>query len=360
MNQSHLLKVEITNQAQPSVPLNLNCHIKTSGVTAIFGPSGAGKTSLLRFIAGLEPGWKGQVHFNNQVWQDGKHRTPAHKRPIGYVFQHANLFDHMSVKSNIDYAIKRTRRSENIGYTEVIELLHLGPLLKRYPHQISGGEAQRVAIARALLRQPKLLLMDEPLSALHQDLKHDILPYLEAICRNSQLPILYVSHSLEEVSRLADHILLLESGELNQAGPAAELMSQLNSVFANQADAGVIITGTPVSECDEWGLAKLAIGQQSLRFTFPNKRLPNQVRLRIQARDVSIALDTATPSSILNRLQAVIEDMQPLSSDHSMIQIRLLIDGTPILARITQYSATQLGLKPQQQVIAQIKSVALV
>lgn len=360
MSQSNLLKVELTKQAHPSVPLNLSCSIKTSGVTAIFGPSGAGKTSLLRFIAGLEPDWKGQVHFNHQVWQNSQHQIPAHKRPIGYVFQHANLFDHLSVKGNIDYAIKRTNRPENIRYSEVIELLNLAPLLKRYPHQISGGEAQRVAIARALLRQPELLLMDEPLSALHQDLKQEILPYLETVCRNSQLPILYVSHSLEEVGRLADHILLLDSGELIQTAPAEELMSQLNSVFTNQADASVIVTGKPVSKRDEWGLVRLAIGRQHLTFSAPNRALPNQIRLRIQARDVSIALDSATPSSILNRLHAVIEDIQPMNSDPNILQIRLQVDGTPLLSRITRYSAAQLGLKPQQQVIAQIKSVALI
>ncbi|WP_394183237.1 molybdenum ABC transporter ATP-binding protein [Marinomonas posidonica] len=361
MTQSGL-KIQFNQVKRPSsdFALELNVQLEPSGVTALFGPSGSGKTTLLRCIAGLQPNIQGHLEYAGQTWQDDQTFLPTHQRPIGFVFQDTSLFPHLTVQQNLHFAIKRAKqKKQRFDYQDVLSLMNLKPLLERYPNQISGGEAQRVAIARAMLSQPSILLMDEPLSALDNRLKQDILPYLEKVCLATDIPILYVSHSLDEVSRLANHILVIEQGKLVESGKASDLLSQLDSSFANHQDASVLISGKVIEQNADWQLSTIRLGRQSIVFAQGDEVLGETVRLRIQARDVSLSLTHSDQSSILNRLSAVIDDLQQEANNPSMTQVRLLIDDTPIVSRITSFSAQKLGLSIGMSVIAQIKSVAL-
>ncbi len=356
------LKIQFnqTKQTPSDFALELNIQLAPSGVTALFGPSGSGKTTLLRCIAGLQSNIQGYLEFAGQIWQDNQTFLAPHQRPIGFVFQDTSLFPHLTVQQNLAFAIKRAKQKrQRFVYQDILSLMSLGPLLERYPNQISGGEAQRVAIARAMLSQPSMLLMDEPLSALDNRLKQDILPYLEKACLATDIPILYVSHALDEVSRLANNIVVIEQGKLVEAGKASDLLSQLDSSFTNHQDASVLISGKVIEQNAEWQLSTLSLGHQQIFFAQGDEALGETVRLRIQARDVSLSLTHSDQSSILNRLSAVIDDLQQETSNPSMTQVRLLVDDTPIVSRITSFSAQQLGLTIGMPVIAQIKSVAL-
>ena len=214
---------------QSNFRLNIDLAIAGKGVTAIFGPSGCGKTTLLRAIAGLERIDNGYLSVGDQIWQDANQFLAPHKRSVGYVFQEPSLFDHLSVHRNIEYGLKRAQFKDDSGaIDQAIELLDIGHLGARMPNQLSGGEQQRVAIARALAAKPKLLLLDEPLAALDETLKAEILPYLESLHRDLDIPVLYVSHSRQEVARLADQLLLLDSGEVTAYGKVADLFSSVH------------------------------------------------------------------------------------------------------------------------------------
>ncbi len=210
--------------------LDATFDIPASGVTALFGPSGSGKTSLLRAMAGLNHGLRGSFSINGETWQDSTSGVfvPPHQRALGYVFQEASLLPHLSVEGNLRYGLKRTPASEQIiSYEHVIELFRLEPLLTRSPLKLSGGERQRVAIARSLLCGPKILLLDEPLSALDAKAKTEILPYLIRLKTETKIPMVYVSHSHQEVGALADHLLLIDNGEIRKAGPLGDFTSEL-------------------------------------------------------------------------------------------------------------------------------------
>ncbi|MCB5161608.1 molybdenum ABC transporter ATP-binding protein [Marinomonas algarum] len=361
---SSSLQVRLSLQ-RAAFSLAVDVQLPNQGVTALFGASGSGKTTLLRCIAGLDSTPEGFIGLNEEVWQNGKRTLPAYKRPIGYVFQEANLFPHLTAQDNLAFAMKRAGPdSEVITYDDVVELLNIKGILSQYPHQLSGGERQRVAMARALLIQPKLLLMDEPLSALDEGLKQDILPYLETLCQRAQIPILYVSHSLDEVIRLADHILVLEQGRVVEQGDTASLLGQLGTSFSKHQDASVVISGVVTQQTPEWGLSWLAFGeddlnQQTIAFTQGKEQRGDTVSLRIQSRDVSLSLSEQENSSILNRLAGVVDEIETDLSDSSRVMVRLLVAQTPILARITALSAHRLSLKKGQNVIVQIKSAAL-
>jgi len=333
------------------------------GVTALFGPSGCGKTSLLRCIAGLNRLPGGELTLNGETWQHGRSFVPPHKRPIGYVFQQPSLFAHLSVIDNLTYGMRRAgiAHHESPALTELTRLMGLEHLLERGVHALSGGEKQRIAIARALLMQPRLLLMDEPLAALDQDNKNEILPYLEQLHERLEIPVLYVTHDRREVERLADHVLLLRNGSLLAQGEIGEILTRPDLPLARAQDAVTVFDGRVRHFDSRYGLSTLEIDGGTLEV--PDTPGPSGVykRLRIAATDVSLALNLDHASSILNRLPAVIRQILPTDgpSLNVLLQLGNRGEGCPLLAGVTRKSAESMGLQPGQQVYAQIKGASL-
>ncbi|MFY9327148.1 MAG: molybdenum ABC transporter ATP-binding protein [Georgfuchsia sp.] len=349
-------------KAYPGFVLNVDLQLPARGVTAFFGPSGSGKTTLLRCIAGLDHSTEGYLYVKGETWQDAKIFLPPHQRPIGYVFQESNLFPHLNVAGNLDFGARRTKGNAR-GRSDIIELLGIAQLLNRNVQDLSGGERQRVAIARALLAAPQLLLMDEPLAALDRERKREILPYLERLHDELDIPILYVSHAIDEVSRLADHLVLLEQGRAIANGPLGEIATQLDLPLAQDNDASVMIEATVGAHDRDYHLTRLDFPGGCVHAGLhpgPHELpLAHRARISIQARDVSIALTPVEDSSILNRLPAVIKAFADTRHPAHLL-VRLDVGGTPLLARITRRSFDQLGLCEGQHVWAQIKTVALV
>ncbi len=338
--------------------LDVDMEIPDRGITAVFGPSGCGKTTLLRAIAGLEPCHDGYLRVGEMLWQDGAFFVPPHKRPLGYVFQEASLFAHLNVCRNLEYGIKRVPASQRrVSLHKAIELLGIGPLLEHTAGQLSGGERQRVAIARALAVSPGILLMDEPLAALDQARKQEILPYLESLHDEFDIPVIYVSHSQDEVARLADHLVLLEAGRVRATGPIGEMLTRLDLPLAYGNDAEALIEAVVAGHDDEYDLTLLDFSGG--RFTVSRHDLPvgHPVRVRVIARDVSLTLEHQSGTSILNIFPATIEEITPAGSAQMMI--KLMSGDVTLLARVTRKSASVLDLKPGKLVYAQAKSVAL-
>ena len=332
-----------------------------SGVTAILGPSGCGKTTLLRCISGLERSPDGHLSVQGETWQDSAAGLflPVHHRSVGYVFQEASLFPHLSVRGNLEYGWKRTAAEQRrVGFDEAVTLTGIQALLQRRPAGLSGGERQRVAIARALLTSPRLLLMDEPLAALDQASKGEILPYLERLHEQLTMPILYVSHAVEEVARLADHLVLMEQGRVQASGPLAQLFTRLDLPLARGDQAEAIVETQVAGHDDEFHLTYLKF--PGGRFTVFRQQLGpgHPVRLRVHAKDVSLTLVPARETSILNIFPARVEELADTGPAH--VTVRLSATGTTLLSRITRKSASRLVLWPGAQVYAQIKAVALV
>ena len=330
------------------------------GVTALFGPSGSGKTTLLRCLAGLERASNGYLEVNGEIWQDDSKGIylPTHRRPLGYVFQEASLFPHLSVRRNLEYGWKRIPAAQRrVGFDQAVELVGIGPLLARDPARLSGGERQRVAIARALLVSPDLLLMDEPLAALDLASKGEILPYLERLHDELSIPVLYVSHSPDEVARLADYMVLMEKGRSLASGPLKDMLARLDIPLAHGDEAGVVIDMV-VGEHDEtYHLTRLDFAGGGISVARQPHALGHRMRLRIHARDVSLALERHSDSSILNILPARVVEVA--DENPAQVVVRLDAEGVPLLARITRKSSALLGLEPGMAVFAQVKSVAL-
>ncbi|KRP70576.1 molybdenum ABC transporter ATP-binding protein [Pseudomonas paralactis] len=343
--------------------LDVDLQLPGRGVTALYGQSGSGKTTCLRCIAGLERAEEGFVQINDQVWQDSRKGlfVPPHKRALGYVFQEASLFSHLSVRANLEFGLKRIpRQQRHVDMAQATELLGIGQLLERHPQHLSGGERQRVGIARALLTSPRLLLMDEPLAALDSKRKNEILPYLERLHDELDIPVLYVSHAQDEVARLADHIVLLRNGKALASGPIGETLARLDLPLALGDDAGVVIAGSVIAYDAHYQLLTLQLPDCPLQIRVAHAPVAvgKPLRVKIQARDVSLNLHAEEHSSILNRLPVtVIQDMEADNSAH--VLVRLDAGGTPLLARITRFSRDQLQLHPGQVLWAQIKAVAV-
>ena len=338
--------------------LDVNLTIPSRGITALFGPSGSGKTTLLRAIAGLEHYRGGFLKVGDRIWQQDNHCLPPHKRPLGYVFQEASLFTHLSVQRNLDYGCKRVPKSEQkITQEQAIELLGIEQLLQRKPDTLSGGERQRVAIARALSVSPSLLLMDEPLASLDQARKQEILPFIESLQQTLDIPVIYVSHSADEVARLADHMVLLDTGSVVATGAIQDMLTRLDLPLAHGRDAEALIEATVSGHDDEYDLTYLDF--TGGRFTVGRKELSpgTSVRLRIAARDVSLTLAHQSGTSILNIFPATVDEL--INEGKSQVTVRLIVGDVPMLARVTRKSASILELKPGKQVYAQAKSVAL-
>ena len=327
------------------------------GVTALFGPSGSGKTTLLRLIAGLARA-PGRLVVNGEVWQDEKNFLPTHRRALGYVFQEASLFPHLSVRGNLDYGWKRVPpRERTLDRDGVINWLGLESLIDRAPHELSGGQRQRVAIGRALLSCPRLLLMDEPMAALDAQARAEILPYLERLHRELALPVLYVSHSLDEVARLADHLLLIENGRIAYQGPLAEGLTRLDLPLAHRDLAATVLDAVVVGHDTALQLTRVASGGIELELAGLHGNPGGPLRVRIAARDVSLALAMPRQTSILNLLPARVVELA--EDAPGQVLVKLALGETPLLARITRKSAQQLNLAPGAPVIAQVKSVAV-
>jgi molybdate transport system ATP-binding protein len=329
------------------------------GVTALFGGSGSGKTTVLRCVAGLERA-RGYCRIQGETWQDERCFLSAHRRPIGYVFQEASLFAHLSVRANLQFGwrlVDPTKR--HIRFNDAIELLGIGPLLKRATARLSGGERQRVAIARALLTSPRLLLMDEPLSALDHASKEAIIPYLERVFDELGLPVLYVSHHPDEVARLADHMVLLEAGKVRASGEAADLMTRLDLPLSHFDSASAYLDGQVAGHDDTFHLTY--VDTDAGRFTVPREDLEigRYARVQVHARDVSLALKDHHDTSILNILPARVLDTHDLDPSQLLVRLRLE-DGQNLIARVTRRSGVALGLHEGMPLYAQVKSVALV
>ena len=350
--------------------LDVDFKIPGSGVTGIFGPSGSGKTTLLRCIAGLQPCVNGSLTVNGTPWQQSgnpNRSLAVHERPLGFVFQQPSLFPHLSTKDNLAFARKRASTAvSNEEYDEIVALMGITALLGQRPDTLSGGEQQRVAIARALLVKPRLLLMDEPLAALDQARKREILPYLEKLHRSLDIPILYVSHSVEEIARLADHLLLMRDGRIEQAGPATELMSSADFPVQLGDDLGVLLEAEVVDRDTKWNLLRARVAGAELWVRDSGESLGERIRIRILARDVSLTRTEDQQSSILNRLPMRVRDITP-DADPAMVLVRMVPQGfdtiashTHIIARVTRRSLHQLALEENSPVWAQVKSVAIV
>jgi molybdate transport system ATP-binding protein len=344
--------------------LSVDFQAPPQGVTALFGHSGCGKTTVLRCIAGLTrlPGY---LSVGKEVWQDGHTFRPTHRRPIGYVFQEPSLFPHLSVQRNLTYGQRRINRhaagSSIVQFEEVIELLGLVPLLDRAPANLSGGERQRVAIGRALLTQPELLLMDEPLASLDRFSKEDILPYLERLHDRLSIPLLYVSHDLTEVERLADYLVLLKEGRIQAAGPLAELLTAPDLPFARLPEASMVLEGLIESVDPVYGLNEMRLSSGYLLVPGDSATLGARRRVKILATDVSLGRRPPTDTSILNSLPARIQSHEFTAPHQVTVFIALGVngEGDNILARISHKSWDTLGLKPGDLVYARIKAVAL-
>ena len=337
--------------------------VPASGVTALFGPSGCGKTTVMRCLAGLHRLEHGHCEIGGDVWQDGETFRPAHQRPVGYVFQEASLFAHLSVKRNLLFGAPRGRGGANppaIAFDEVVDLLGIERLLGRSPQTLSGGERQRVAIGRALLSQPKLLLMDEPLSALDRRTRDEILPFLERLHARLTLPIIYVSHDMSEVERLADHLVLMQAGRALASGPLGDLQSDAALPLATERDAAVSIEGTVRTFDPAYGLLTIAVAGGAFVVPAAYVAAGERRRLRIAARDVSIATSPVA-STILNVLPARIVTTTASGEHELVVVLGLGADGagSRLLARVTRQSWDRLPLAVDGAAYVQIKGVAL-
>ncbi|HVJ31340.1 MAG TPA: molybdenum ABC transporter ATP-binding protein, partial [Gammaproteobacteria bacterium] len=343
---------------RPGFSLRAAAELTLAGITALFGPSGSGKTTLLRIIAGLEGEASGSVTFDGEMWQSGARRVPTHRRHIGYVFQDGRLFSHLTVEQNLAFA--RTRGAvgprASIDLEETIEALDLRSLLTRRTPSLSGGEQQRVAIARALLRSPRLLLMDEPLSSLDIKRKREILPHIEALPEIFGVPVLYVTHNLDEVARLANDVVLLADGRIAAHGSVAEVFERTDlGSLTGGLEAGVVLRARVAAHDD--GVATLRVGTQQLRVPMVTADVGSIRPIRIHARDVAIATVRPEKLSIRNILSGRIKLIAV--GNNMNVELLLDVDGEHLRARITRDALEELDLAVGREVFALIKSVAL-
>jgi molybdate transport system ATP-binding protein len=316
---------------------------------------------LLRCVAGLERTPGALISIAGETWQDDDAGVylPTWQRPLGYVFQEASLFEHLTVRGNLQFGLKRTQGGDRSALSAAIDLLGIGALLERKTNQLSGGERQRVAIARALATQPRLLLLDEPLAALDHARRQDILPWLERLRDELKIPMLYVTHSSDEVARLADTLVVLDAGQVKACGPVAEVLAGLDIPVVLGEDAGALLTATIEVRDERWHLAQLKFKGGGLWVRDTGLPLGSQVRVRVLARDVSIALGKPAHTSIQNLLSCEVQAIGPdTHASQSLVQLRC--GEFVLLARVTSRAVDELQLTPGMQVWAQVKSVALV
>ena len=344
---------------RPGFALRVDQPLELTGITALFGPSGSGKTTLLRVIAGLERDARGTVAFDGETWASDRAHVPNHRRGIGYVFQDGRLFTHLSVEQNLRFALQRstpgTQRTP-IPFEAAVEALDLSALLARRAPSLSGGEQQRVAIARALLTSPRLMLMDEPLSSLDAARKQEILPHIEKLPRTFGIPVLYVTHNVDEVARLANDVLLLAGGRLVAHGSVAAIFERSDlGAFTGGLEAGVVLRAQVTAFHN--GIATLRVGEQQLRVPMTAAEVGSTRPIRIHARDVAIATVRPEKLSIRNVLSSHILEIE--AGANLNVELLLDVDGEHLRARITGDALEELELSVGQEVFALIKSVAL-
>jgi len=352
---------------RPGFTLDVDVQLPPQGVTVLFGASGSGKTSCLRVLAGLEPQATGRIRIAGEMWQDSAQGIfrPTHQRAVGYVFQEASLLPHLNVERNLKYGFQRTPPAQRRhGWDQGLELLGIGHLLQRMPHTLSGGERQRVAIARALAASPRVLLMDEPLASLDAQRKAEVLPWLEQLHAEVDLPVVYVTHSPDEMTRLADHVVLLEDGLVRASGTVWEMVARMDLPLAHGDAAAALIDARVCGYFPDDALCELAF--DGGRLLLPQSRATpltpdTRVRIRIQARDVSLSLQQPENTSVLNVLRATVVELMADGPGQTLVGLRVGdgVASTHMLSRISVLSARKLGLTPGHVVYAQIKGVAM-
>ena len=364
MNTLHL-QIQMSRSA---FKLNLDLQLPSEGITAIFGPSGSGKTTLLRAVAGLEKNEQGRIQIGTHIWQDTSLGIclPTWQRPLGYVFQESSLLPHLSVVDNLNFGLKRALKSAGVALSDAqialqasVELLGIGSLLQRMPQELSGGERQRVAIARAIAMQPQLLLMDEPLASLDAARRQEIFPWLAKLRDELKMPMLYVTHSAEEVTRLADHLVVLDQGQVKAQGPVGAVLTQVVNPVVMGEDAGALIAGHIGAVDAEWHLSRVDFEGGCIWMRDAGLPVGKAVRIRILARDVSLATAEPRNTSIQNQLQGLIQSITP-DAHPSQVMVVLKCGAEEVLARVTRRAISELGLRVGMPVWAQVKSVALV
>jgi molybdate transport system ATP-binding protein len=364
MNNIHL-QTQLTRLA---FKLDVDLHLPGQGITAIFGPSGSGKTTLLRAVAGLEKNQLGRIQIGSHVWQDTQQGIdlPTWQRPLGYVFQESSLLPHLRVSDNLNFGLKRALKSAGNAQSVAtkalqasIELLGIGNLLQRMPSELSGGERQRVAIARAIAMQPQLLLMDEPLASLDAARRQEIFPWLSKLRDELKMPMLYVTHSTDEVTRLADHLVVLDKGQVKAQGPVSAVLTQVVNPVVVGEDAGALIAGHIGVVDTHWHLSRVDFEGGCVWIRDAGVPVGKTVRIRILARDVSLATTEPQNTSIQNQLRGSIQTITP-DAHPSQVMVVLKCGAEEVLARVTKRAVDELGLQVGQKVWAQVKSVALV
>ena len=327
------------------------------GITALFGRSGVGKTALINLLAGLDRPDEGRIAVDGAVLFDSEQGIdlPPAARRLGYVFQEGRLFPHMNVRRNLAYGMKGRR--DGADFEHIVELLELGPLLKRGIRALSGGERSRVAIGRALLASPRLLLMDEPLASLDQSLKREILPFIERLRDELAIPMVYVSHAMEEIVRLADTLVLMTDGTVAAVGPVEEILSRLDlRPLTGRYEAGAVLPVVVEGHDADNAITRLGFGGLTLLVPYTDIPVGGELRIRIRARDVSLALSAPADISILNVFEGRVVEI----GDRKDGQMDVIVDvGARIWARVTRLAVDRLALAPGSRVHALIKAVAI-
>lgn len=346
----NILRDEFKLKAEFSVPDN--------GVTAIFGPSGSGKTSVLRAISGLDHHPDSVIRFGDDVWQDQQRFVDVHQRRVGYVFQEASLFHHLSVLENLEYAQRRAQQNDvSFSVDQLVTMFGLSNLLGRHTANLSGGERQRVALARCLASSPSLILLDEPLASLDDFSRQEILPLLEGLQHDVNIPIIYVSHNLDEVVRLADHLILLDQKGIQASGDIEEMLTRLDLSIAYRDEAEVIVNAQLIEHDEQYSLSYLDFSGGRVSVSRKDIEFGKTVRLRIAARDVSIMLTKPSDTSILNCFAATVDEIA--RENESQALLRLSVGDQVLLSKITLKSLALLDLQIGSKVYAQCKSIAV-
>jgi molybdate transport system ATP-binding protein len=353
-----MLEVEVQGEFG-AFALDMKFSADSNGVTALFGRSGAGKTLLVNMLAGLVRPRAGRIALDGTVLFDSEARVDLkpEARRLGYVFQESRLFPHMSVRGNLVYGRPKRLADRRIDFDHVVNLLGIEALLARRPKSLSGGEKQRVAIGRALLAEPRLLLMDEPLAALDAARKGEILPYIERLRDELKLPIVYVSHAMEEIVRLADTVVLVSNGRIAAHGPIEEILGRLDlRPLTGRYEAGAVISTVVESHDERYHLSSLRFPGGALLVPQVELAPGTALRVRVRARDVALALAPPTDVSVLNVFPGKVIEIGP---EHGP-QVDLKLDiGAPLWARVTARSFDALKLEIGKPVYALIKAIAL-